>query len=601
MSTNVKNKYDRREKKYGAFLEKINNRIKKLVLYKLLVIFGGLGLTISVFAFRYYYLGFGALITVLILYPFLNSEHDRCIYYQTLAKNLIVINQNSIKRLNGGWTSFEDNGGDLDETGHFYAGDLDIVGQGSVFQLINCCTTPWGRSGLKSLLFNHPENVGEILERQQSVVELAENLPFRQRLQAEGITVKEDKAGIDLILQWGRTLNEKLLNRHTILFFRLLPMVTFTFAILGYFGLIPVILPVLFTVAQIGLLIWKSRERSLVLNTAYAFRHHLEPYQKMMRQLERKAFSSPLLHSLKEKLYTYRTPPSAHLHKLSRICGNISNRNNMFYFIFNIITLWDYQCEIQLEKWKQQCGSRLSDWFETLGAVEALSSLSVLNHDNPGWVIPEITESDTLFVKAEQTGHPLITVGRVANNIEIGGKQRVILITGSNMSGKSTLLRTIGLNLVLAYAGSAVCAESFSCARMNVYSCMRVSDNLEKNISGFYAELLRIKMIVEAVKSQERVFFLLDEIFKGTNSYDRHYAARILIAKLAGDNCIGLVSTHDLELEVLEKETTGQVVNYHFQEYYEQGRIIFDYRLQPGVSRTRNAVFLIKALGIDLD
>jgi DNA mismatch repair ATPase MutS len=157
----------------------------------------------------------------------------------------------------------------------------------------------------------------------------------------------------------------------------------------------------------------------------------------------------------------------------------------MLYFLFNILTLWDYQCEIDLERWKKKCGKHIGDWFETIGFFEALSSLSVLKYANPHWTFPELVGSESMFTRASRMGHPLITKDRVLNDIEIAQNKKVMLVTGSNMSGKSTFLRTVGLNLILAYAGAPVCAEAFSCSLMNVYTCMRVSDNLEKNISSF--------------------------------------------------------------------------------------------------------------------
>jgi len=195
-------------------------------------------------------------------------------------------------------------------------------------------------------------------------------------------------------------------------------------------------------------------------------------------------------------------------------------------------------------------------------------------------------------------GHPLLINTCVANSLKFEPPENILLITGSNMSGKSTLLRTVGINLVLAYAGGNVCAKTFKCSIMDIYTCMRVNDDLEKNISSFYAELLRIKMIVNAVEEGQTVFFLLDEIFKGTNSIDRHTGAKALIMKLSKAKVLGLVSTHDLELGDLEKES-NKVKNYHFQESYKDNEIYFDYKLRPGVSTTRNAAFLMKMAGIE--
>lgn len=600
MRKSIEDKYQYRQGRYKALHERVYAAIKQLILIKLITVFGGLGITALFFTLRLPYLAVGFLLAMILLYLFLNLRHDKASNCERLGKSLMEINENGLRRLTGEWTSFPDKGEDLSEPDHFYSGDLDIVGRGSVFQYINSCSTQSGRKKLKELLFSHPGKAEEILRRQEAITDLSNRLYFRQRLQGEGYNLKESFEDNQAVLEWGGKINPKMLDRRTQLFLRIFPSLTFLLGIAGFFGFIPIIIPLLMAVFQILLLKWKSKERSAVLNTAYSLKYRLEPYSSMLRLIEKTDFRSPLLKDIKNNLYVNQSPPSKQLEKLSRICGNISNRNNMFYFFFDILTLWDYQCEIALEKWKSAYGRYLSRWFEGIGAIEALSSLANLRHDHPDWAMPDVKDSEALQVKAAQAGHPLITKGRVSNDFDIGDEKKVILVTGSNMSGKSTFLRTVGLNLILAYAGAPVCAKSFTCSIMNVCTCMRISDNLEKNISSFYAELLRIKMIVEAVKAKGRIFFLLDEIFKGTNSYDRHHAAKVLITKLAGNNSIGLVSTHDLELEVLEKETNGQIANYHFQEHYEQGQIMFDYKLRPGVSKTRNAIYLIEALGIDL-
>jgi DNA mismatch repair ATPase MutS len=197
-------------------------------------------------------------------------------------------------------------------------------------------------------------------------------------------------------------------------------------------------------------------------------------------------------------------------------------------------------------------------------------------------------------------GHPLLGDSCIRNSINFKPPVNALIITGSNMSGKSTFLRTAGINLVLAYSGAPVFARRLTCSIMDIYTSMRVRDDLEKSISSFYAELLRIKTIVEAVGEGKKVFFLLDEIFKGTNSKDRHIGARALILKLSSSNVLGMVSTHDLELGSLEGESS-KIRNYHFREYYKDNKICFNYRLYPGISSTRNAVYLMKLAGIDID
>ena len=249
----------------------------------------------------------------------------------------------------------------------------------------------------------------------------------------------------------------------------------------------------------------------------------------------------------------------------------------MYYLPINILTLWDYQCLINLQRFKKASGASLKSWLEVIGEMEALNSLSTIAYEHSDWAMPKFQAGSPIF-KAKNLGHPLLGSNRVYNDVHIEKSQNILLITGSNMSGKSTLLRTTGINLVLAYAGAPVCAENFYCSIMDIYTCMRTSDNLEKNISSFYAELLRIKKLVTATENKAPIFFLLDEIFKGTNSIDRHTGAKVLVSKLSTENALGFVSTHDLELGDIEN-TNKKVKNYHLKEYYKDDKLYFDYKL----------------------
>jgi DNA mismatch repair ATPase MutS len=315
--------------------------------------------------------------------------------------------------------------------------------------------------------------------------------------------------------------------------------------------------------------------------------------------IEKKTFSSEYLIKLRAKLINKEgITASSQIKKLVKLVNLISDRANMYYLPINILLLWDYQCLINLQRFKKESGPFLKTWLEVIGEMEALNSLSIISYENNDWATPKFQSGSPIF-KAENLGHPLLGSSRIYNDINIAKSQNVLLITGSNMSGKSTLLRTTGINLVLAYAGAPVCGTSFTCSIMDIYTCMRTSDNLEKNISSFYAELLRIKTLVSATESKSPIFFLLDEIFKGTNSIDRHTGATVLVTKLSNENALGFVSTHDLELGDIEN-TNKKVKNYHLKEYYKDDKLYFDYKLRSGVSTTRNALYLMKMAGLKI-
>ncbi|HBF40122.1 MAG TPA: DNA mismatch repair protein, partial [Firmicutes bacterium] len=460
-----------------------------------------------------------------------------------------------------------------------------------------------GRRRLAALLTSPPESMPKIIQRQQAVGELAQNFKWRQWLAAFGSVIEGKIQDPHDLAEWARERNSFYAQKTVIWGARALSAFTVgTLIIFLETHKIPFYLPFGALFLQYILLKIHGKDRKRLLDTVFYYRKNLELYQELLFHIEQKNFSTEYLGDLKRKLQNHREElGSVQLRRLVKIADQVATRDHALYGIFNTLTLWDYHCLITLETWKENSGQCLGNWLETIGEFEALASLATLNYDHPDWVVPQITEGPSTYI-AKGLGHPLLPAAfRKGNDLEIQNRVQVLLITGSNMSGKSTYLRTTGINLVLAYAGAPVCAQSFICSRMSIYTCMRVSDNLEKNISTFYAEILRIKMIVEATSaSQKAAFFLLDEIFKGTNSIDRHLGAKVLIKKLIQQQAVGLVSTHDLELGELEQECS-QVKNYHFQEFFRDGQLAFDYVLRPGISKTRNALYLMKAAGIEVE
>jgi len=284
---------------------------------------------------------------------------------------------------------------------------------------------------------------------------------------------------------------------------------------------------------------------------------------------------------------------------LSKILNAADVRNSPMAHLFaNAIMLWDFQCIINADRLKKNYGRFFGVWIETIGRFEALSSLSIIWFENPQWVYPDVSE-DELLLKGDGLAHPLLHHSeRITNDFPVQYGGTVAIITGSNMSGKSTFLRTVGINLVLALAGAPVCALSFRCSPVRIYTSMRINDDLSSRVSTFYAELLRIKKMVEAVRRGENVVFFLDELFRGTNSQDRHDGAVAVLNALSNHKSIGIISTHDLQLCELSRIDDKKYVNYHFREHYKDGSITFDYKLNSGESKTKNAMFLIKMIGI---
>ena len=537
---------------------------------------------------------------ILIFIP-LVIFHDSYMKKRRYSLALYKINKVSLMRINGQWSTFTDNGEDFIDEEHSFSQDLDIFGQGSLFQYINTAATFLGRKRLSEVITIKNDSEENILNRRDAIYELSGMLDWRQKFQAKGkIEVDEMHSPQDLF-EWAARIDTLYRNTYLLVLTTLMPLITIIIGVFtflqknrNYYLLIGVLL------FQAILVYGKFKNRAAVLDTTFKYMKNIRIYYELLDCFEEEDFESDYLNSLKEKLKNSNgKTASVQVKELVRLVDLISNRRSDLYVVINVLFLLDFQFMFALERWKKESGTKLSTWLETVGELEALSSLALLRADNPDWATPEIVNGNPAFI-AKDMGHPLLIEKCVKNNLVFEEKDSVLLITGSNMSGKSTLLRTAGINLVLAYSGAPVCASYFKCSIMEVFTCMRVHDNLEKNISSFYAELIRIKKLVQAVEEGKHIFFLLDEIFKGTNSKDRHTGARMLIKKLCKKEVLGLVSTHDLELCDLEFEI-DKVKNYHFQEYYKDNEIMFDYLLRDGISTTQNAEYLMKLAGIEFE
>jgi len=263
--------------------------------------------------------------------------------------------------------------------------------------------------------------------------------------------------------------------------------------------------------------------------------------------------------------------------------------------------MWDLQCILRLEKWKSAYRDQLPVWLEVLGTYDALSSLACFSYNNPGYIFPLFTDKD-FSLTACKLGHPLIpALERITNDFKLDRGNSFMLITGSNMSGKSTFLRTCGINLVLGMAGAPVCAENFEFTPSKIYTSMRVTDSLLSRESTFYAELKKLKRIITAFREKENAFVLLDEILKGTNSRDKHFGSEMLIRQLIDYRAAGMIATHDLELGRLEKELKAKIKNYSFEVQIEDAQFIYDYKLKEGVAQTLNATELMRQMGISVN
>lgn len=594
--------YERRQQAYERLRQRQQRTANRLSNYRAGVFVAGSVATFLLYRLRGLQPALAMGLLALIAFSYLALQHQAVRSRLKSAQTLAMLNERGLRRLKGEWVSFPRTGEEFADAEHAYASDLDLFGQASLFQWTNSAETPGGQAALAEWLKQPQLEPVEISERQQVVTELAGRLAWRQRLQSAGVRVADKLHSAAPLVQWARQVDHQL-PRLLKLVVRVLPLITVLALILySLHGSVHWSLPLLLAALQLLLLRLNSKRRSHALSLVESYEAALRTYAAMLVLVEELEVSAAWLRRRQASLCDSRgRTASQQIRRLSIIAERIANRRNPLFAIVNVLTLWDYQCLIALGEWKRESGRLLATWLRVLAEVEAAASLANIRFEHPDWAVPEVAlQSERGGIWAKNLSHPLLLHG-VANQLALGMPARVLLITGSNMSGKSTILRTVGSNLVLAYAGAPVCAAEFRCSLLSLWTCMRVSDNLEQSISSFYAEILRIKRIVQAASAGQPICFLLDEIFKGTNSHDRHLGAKALISQLQRSGAYGLVSTHDLELGDLEQSSRGEIRNYHFREYYQDAEIRFDYQLRPGLSTTRNALHLIRMAGIEID
>jgi hypothetical protein len=388
----------------------------------------------------------------------------------------------------------------------------------------------------------------------------------------------------------------------------LLPALTIGFGLAHGAGFIARPLWVGPLAASIALSIAFSRRLIGALRRALPESEVLARYAALLRIVSAARFESPMLRELQARASSDQSSAHAQITHLVNIMQAAEIwRSPMLYLPLQLVLLWDFHLVQLLERWQRRAGRDVRQWLDALGSVEALSSLATLAHDNPDWTFPELTDARPAVLDAHGLGHPLLAHDvRVPNDVRVGPPGTFLLVSGSNMAGKSTLIRAIGLNVVLAQCGAPACATSFRCPALAVHTSIRVQDSLERGVSLFMAELLRLKQVVDAAEAAPRtgrtLLYLLDEILQGTNSAERTIAARRIVGHLVASGAIGAVTTHDLALasgEALSRART----DVHFTEIFAPGpdgrvAMTFDYRLRSGVATSTNALKLLEAVGL---
>jgi hypothetical protein len=531
------------------------------------------------------------------VYAVLTIVHDQVLQRKRRCQARARLNEHGIARLTGEWHRFRERGDQFRQPDHLYSEDLDIFGQGSLFQLINETATRLGESVLAQWL-SSAASASVVQQRHGAVRELAASIDFRQQLLLECALATEEKSDPRLFISWaeGGPYLRSIAWARPLAW--LIPASTVVLFILGQWHLIAPHLWLLGILASLLTIVVIRSRLDEFYNRVSAGEMGFTRFARAFERIASERFRDPLLRQLSTDLSGERV--STHLHRFARLFSFAELRqSHALHAVIDVLTLWDVHWFFRLENWRRDVGARVRHWFEALAELEALCSLAALAHDRPHFAFPSFADRSPFFV-ASALGHPLLD-NPVRNEVEIPGPHCALIITGSNMSGKSTLLRSIGTNAVLALAGAPVCAESLRISELQVLTSMRVRDSLELGVSHFYAEVKRIKAILDAAAAAGgQALFLLDEILWGTNTRERQIAAREVLRLLLNTGASGAVSTHDLSLASLEQELGAHVRNYHFKDQLVDGRMTFDYRLRDGVLDNTNALRVLRQVGIDI-
>lgn len=554
--------------------------------------------------------GFAAGAVALVLFVGLVMYHAKVIHAENLAARWVSTNEDAKARVAAqAWHDLPDTGERFRIAQHPYAEDLDLLGRASLYQRLCVAKTQLGQARLAASLLE-PASSEEIRKRQVLIAELAPLVDLRQHLEVLArATTRTQPSGtasgqandLESLFAWAEAPPTMLNDPAYRVLGRAMPVVTSLILGLAYFGFVPASMGLLPLIAHVALLLRARRAMAPLIRMLATSEQTVLTVEPLFALLETMPESGALRATLDNGLKGHSTAPSIACRTLRRVAGWFEFRHNgLVYPFVNLYLLWDIQCALAFDAWRKLHGPRLRGWFALLGEVEALSSLAGFMHDEPNTCFAEIVDGEAQF-EADALGHPLIDLAhRVCNDVSRLRAGQGLLVTGSNMSGKSTFLRALGLGAVVGLAGGPVCAKRLRVSPLAVATSMRISDSLAGGVSHFYAELAKLKAVVESSQAKRGVFFLLDEILHGTNSRERQIGARFILAQLLRHNALGAVSTHDLALCELSGDLADRLELVHFRESVQNETMSFDFLLRAGPVTAGNALRLMRSLGLDV-
>lgn len=524
----------------------------------------------------------------------LGVVHRRVMREMSRAKRAAAVYVRGLARIEDRWAGSGDTGDEFKDPLHSYADDLDILGQGSLFQLLSTARTRMGKERLANWLLA-PAPVKEIEERKAAIIEFKEKVALREDLLVAGDSERIQGHPKELV-RWAEEPSGLKDARWWALLLAMVSMAALVYAFISLWT------PFVLTVLINGGIVFRLRHRLEKVFAGLDESHKdLDSLSEILRRIEAEKFDSPFLQRLQAQLKTHGLAPSHCIARLDTLSDLEDSRHNWFVRLFDVPLLYSLQLAFALDRWRRKYGGGVAVWLDATGQIEALASLGAYAFEHANDAFAELLPAGAApAFEGEALGHPLLPANKcVRNDVRLGGENQVLLVSGSNMSGKSTYLRVAGVNAVLAMMGAPVRAQGLRLSHVAIAASMRATDSLQQGISHFYAEIKRVRQVIDVSASQPTLF-LLDEILQGTNSRDRRIGTEGILRMLLGKGAIGLVTTHDLALTSLEELFPGRVRNVHFQEKFEAGKLSFDYRLRPGVVTTSNGIELMRSIGIDV-
>ena len=578
-------------------LQDARKRIYYISLLRLILFVGAIAGAIVFWSDGWLYISVFAALPF-ILFIWLVKRHNFWFQRKDFLKKKIVINEQELKAIQYDFSDF-DAGEEYIDPGHLYTFDLDIFGERSLFQYINRTSTPVGKQHLANWFNTHLEAKEAIKQRQEAIRELSTELEYRQQIRLLGLLYKGKPADTAEIKEWADS--PSYYRKHTLL--RIIPTIVSIINLICISLAFGNILPA--SVAGgvfISFVIFSSifSKGITKLQTTYGEKLQiLSTYADQILLTEKKEMQSLVLKQLKTKLTNQNQTASQAVRQLSKLMNALDQRNNLLISsILNGLIFWELRQVMRIEQWKEIHAGNLPRWIETIGEIDAYCSLATFAYNHPGYIYPEIS-SQSFHLQAKALGHPLMGRNKcVRNGIDIDKRPFFIIITGANMAGKSTYLRTVGVNYLLACIGAPVWADRMEIYPARLVTSLRTSDSLTDNESYFFAELKRLKLIIDKLEAREELFIILDEILKGTNSMDKQKGSFALIKQFMNMNANGIIATHDLLLGTLIDSFPQNIRNYCFEADITNNELTFSYQMRDGVAQNMNACLLMKKMGI---